>query len=269
MLDKNNQTVESYESADTEETVSKQLANDLAKFLQSSSEPKKFLKSLSNKMGVHEKTLSRILNQENKPHYMTVMKIYRYILSEFDDSKVIQKAPEVIRKYLIFSIPTAVEKDIQYFSSIDKDIQGNPVFAEMYVLAGSGALKKTDIIQRFGKYGIEILEQMLTKKVLAEIRAGEFVLGPNQTNLTPETVLSLGIQLSQSYAKPENGYEMKNHFFGFFAEGLTEAAYQRWVKIDEEAYFKKLELVKDPYNLGSKKAFTFQITETLEPREKK
>lgn len=252
-----------------ETSVSAQVASDLANLLKSTPDPKKLLRSISNKIGVHEKTLTRILNQENKPSYMTVFKIYRYILGEFDDLKVVERAPESIKKYLLNANPLSLESKQHYFSSIDKEIKKNPVFAEVYVLASTGPTKKTDIIQRFGKYGLEILELMIQKNILQEIRTGEYILGSNQTNLSPETVLALGIQFSENYAKPENGYELGLHFMGFFAEGLSDEAYKQWQLIDQEAYFKKVNLAKDPASLGRKRAFTFMITETLENREDK
>ena len=136
-------------------------------------------------------------------------------------------------------------------------------------LAATGAIKKIEIVNRFGKYGLDVLSSMLEKRILSEVRVGEFILGSNQTHLSPESIASLGAQLIQNFAKPDNGYELGLHFMGFFAEGLTEDAYRQWQLIDQEAYFKKVALAKNPLSLGKKRAFTFMITETLENREVK
>ncbi len=252
-----------------EETASQRVAADLSALLNANPNPKKFLKTLANKTNIHEKTLQRILNQENRPSYISVFKIYRYLLSEFDDAKVIERAPEIIKSFLLKANPQSLEKNTFYFSSIDRDIQKNPVFAEIYILASTGPIKKIEIVNRFGKYGIEVLTSMLEKKVVSEVRVGEFILGPNQTHLSPESIASLGAQLIQDFAKPSNGYELGLHFMGFFSEGLTEEAYRQWQLIDQEAYFKKITLAKNPLSLGKKRAFTFMITETLENREVK
>lgn len=248
-------------------SVLEQISSDLSKLVNSNPDSKKFLKTLSQKTDIHLKTLSRILNQENRPNYTTVLKIYRFILGEFDDVKVVEKAPPVIKKYLKDSIPQAMARGIQYSSSVDMEIQKNPVFAEIYILAGTGKITKSEIAARFGKYGLEIVEQMLDKNVLAEIRAGEMILGPNQATITPESILSLGMQLIQSYGKASNSYELELNHMGLYAEGLSETGYQKWISIDMEAIAKKIQLTKNIENLGSKKAFTFMITETLVPKE--
>lgn len=243
------------------------VSNDLASLINHSKNPKSFLKKLSYKLDVHERTLERILNRLNRPSYSTVFKIYRYLLNESDDAKVIENSPSVIKNYLLNANPQRLEKGIQYLSGIDKEIQKNPVFAEIYVLAGTRPLKESEVASRFGTYGLDVLASMSERNILTEKKPGEYVLGPKQTNLSPESVLALGLYMSQSFAKPQQGQEKKLHFMGFLAEGLTEDAYLQWIKIDEDAYNKKLNLSRDPKNLGPKRAFAFSIIETLESKD--
>ena len=244
-------------------SVLEQVSNDISNLINSNSDPKKFIKTLSQRTGVHEKTLIRILNQENRHNYMTVLKIYRFILGEFDDAKVVEKSPPVIKKFLTESIPQTLNRNTRHSSSVDVEIQKNPIFAEIYILAGTGKITKTEIATRFGKYGLEIVDQMLEKNVLVEIRNGEMLLGNNQASITPESILSIGAQLIQTYGKAKNAYEKGLNHMGVYAEGLSESGYKKWLIIDEEAIAKKIQLTKDIENLGTKKAFTFMITETL------
>lgn len=245
-------------------TLSQQVAADLSKILATSKNPKSLLKKISTKINVHEKTLERVLQQLNKPTYATVFKIYRYILNEVEDSKVIENTPDVVKEYLQNANPQQLERGVQYLSSIDDEIQKNPIFAELYILAGSGPLKENDVVTRFGQYGVQVLESMLQRMIIIERKPSEYVLGPMQTNISPDSILRLGIQLTQNYARSDKMHERTHNYVGFLAEGLSEEAYQRWIRIDEQAYQQKLEISRDPNSLGSKKAFTFNIIETLD-----
>ena len=60
-------------------TVLSQLSYDLSETFKVSSDFKKQLKHISEKTGVHIKTLNRLINLENNPTPLTVFKIYKYI----------------------------------------------------------------------------------------------------------------------------------------------------------------------------------------------
>jgi hypothetical protein len=247
--------------------VVEQVSIDLKKILNSSAHFKNKLRMIAEKMEIDKKTLLRISEKGSKPNYITVFKIYRYILNEFDDAKVLLKCPEVIRLYLKNANPQTLEKNVSYTSSIDKELNSNPIFAEIYVLCSTGPLAIGEVEFRFGVYGINLVEKMLKINVLAESRKGEFILGPNQAILKPETIFSIGSHISSSYAKPENGYELDQNLICFYAEGLTEEVYNKWIKIDHEASKKKIELANKSESKGTKRAFTFCVTDTLDLKE--
>lgn len=244
-----------------------QVSIDLKKILKSSANIKNKLRIISEKMEIDKKTLLRLSQKGSKPNYITVFKIYRTLLNEFDDSKVLERCPEVIRLYLKNANPQTLEKNISYTSRIDKELHSNPIFAEIYVLCSTGATLRSEIELRFGIYGINLIEKMLKLNVLAESRKDEYVLGLNQTNIKPETILSIGSHISASYAKPENAYELDQNLLCFYSEGLTDEAYQQWIQIDHEASRRKIELASKSVSKGKKRAFTFCVTDTLDLKE--
>lgn len=246
-----------------------QVATDLNRYLASGRDRRKRLKFLSKKIEVHEKTLQRISARENRPSYITVFKIYRFLLNEPDDVKVLERCPLTVRSYLKNSNPQTLKSDISYSVDFEREMAGNPVMAEIVVLASTGTVKAAVIKKRFGDYGIRIAESLVLKNVLDKISATEYCSGRVSINMTPETIVRLGQQLIATYVKPSGGYDLGQNFMGFFAEGLNEDAYQRWLAIDAEAFAKKVALAKSKSNTGERRAFTFLVTDTLVPREPK
>lgn len=247
-------------------SVAEQVANDLNHYVNSAGDRQKRLTMISKKMGLHLKTLNRICSLENKPSYITVFKIYRFLLNETDDSKVLENCPEVVREYLKKATPQTIEKSIAYTSDAEAEVNNNQVALELVVLCSTGQLNTEDVKDRFGNYGLEIVKKLVTKRLLSEVKFGVYTIGQIQMNMSPETVIKMGLQITSSYAKPENGYEQGNHHHAFYAEGLSEEAYAQWLKIDEEAYLKKVQIAKNPKSFGDIKAYTFNSTDTLEKK---
>lgn len=250
----------------SEDPIQKQVVADLAAHLKLSTDERKKARLISEKTGIHQKTLNRILNLENKPTPATIFKIYRYLTQGQSEDEILKLCPALIKNYLSEHLKLRIEKNLTYLPSYALELQSNPVFGELYVLCSSGSISKEDILKRFGDYGLSLAEEMTNKKVLQQPRAGHYALGQVQIHLTPECILSLGLLTAKTYAKPMMGYEHNKHFMSFIAEGLTESAYLQWVEIDTEAFAKKMELVRNPENLGTKKAFTFTATDTLIPQ---
>lgn len=75
--------------------------------------------------------------------------------------------------------------------------------------------------------------------------------------------------MSRSYLRPDKAYAKGENFLGFYAEGLTEAARQKWLAIDAEAFERKAELAKQPENRGDLLVFTFQATDVVDLKDPK
>jgi hypothetical protein len=224
---------------------------------------KKGFRILSKKMGVHEKTLVRLLNLENKPGYQTVFKIYRVYFNEFNDVKLLTLVPKVVARFLEKSNSQVLESNKIYSNVADIELQKNPIVAELYILAATGPLHFSDVETRFGTYGIELLEKMLSKELLHQVHKDIFVTGMNHPVFNGETIVSVGSVMIAAHAKPGAADILDQNFISFFAEGLSNDAYQKWLQIDQEAYRKKFELCRNPANLGSTRAFTFMISEKI------
>jgi len=232
-------------------------------------DPKKGLRILAKKMGIHEKTLNRILQGENRPGYQTVYKIFRVVFNVYNDAQVLQMAPASVRQFLEKATVQVLSPEKNYTPLADLELQRNPIGTEIFVLAGTGPIRLEQIQERFGAYGLEILGKLKSKGLLEERQKGLFVTGRNHPVFDGEMILAAGSVMTASHAKPQMTDERKQNFVSFYAEGLTTQAYQAWIRADEEAYQKKLAIAREPTNLGSVRVFTFMVTEQIRLSEER
>lgn len=245
------------------DSVSQQVAVDLANLLKNSNQIKNRIRFITEKIGIDKKTLSRLIEQKGRPNYITVLKIYRFILSEYDDSLLMEKVPSCIRDYLKQANPENLKKHTTKSTHVDEELRRNPIYLEIYVLAGTGPITAEEIQQRYGAYGLKIIHSMLQAQVLVRSQKNSLVLGPHQAALSPESFLQLGLALTHSFAKPQNSYELDKNVIAFYAEGLSTAAYQEWLRIDQLAFREKIKIAEQDTAKGDCRAFTFLVTDTF------
>lgn len=248
-------------------SVKEQVAYDLNNFLNYSTDKQKKLNQISKKIDVHLKTLNRISSLENQPNYSTVFKIYRYLLNENDDAKLLERCPEIVQTYLKKANPQNFEKNVAYSAATEFEVAQNGVAIELVVLCSTGAISTSEIKDRFGTYGLELTRKLVAKRILAEIKSDLFSAGSAQMNMSPDTVIKMGLQITASYAKAEDSDVKGKNFHSFYAEGLTEGAYQEWIRIDEEAFLRKVQIAKNTKSLGVLKAYTFNSVDTLNKKD--
>lgn len=240
-----------------------QVSQDLKEKISQFRDPKKGIKILASQMGIHEKTLKRLIECQNKPGYQTLLKIYRVLFQTQKDNEILERSPAIVKMFLMGHQPKPYESQVTYSLDVEKELNRDPVFAEIYLLAATGGVTREFIIFQFGQYGDRLLQKMIDQKVLINQDKYKFVLGPNQATLGPDTLKHLGQLCIEHYLKPENGDLSGENFHAFFAESLNEEAYNEWLKIDEEAFKKKIQLANRPGSQGHRRVFTFIATDTI------
>ncbi len=243
--------------------AAERVSQDLNIYLEQGENPKRRLKHMAKRIEIHEKTLSRICNRENKPTYATVFKIYRFLLGEEDDAKLLERLPEEVSEFVRRANPQTLERGATYSCDLDREIRTNPILGEIYILCATGPVKLSQIRARFGEYGLKVVERLVAKEALEYFGRGEICQGRAQVNMSPETTAGVARHLLQEHLKPENCYETGNNYMGFYAEGLNDETLQKWLAIDAEATAKKVALARDPANHGSLRVFTFGATELM------
>lgn len=258
------------QTENSDSALRQQVANDLKQKLAEFKDPKKGFKIMSAYMGIHEKTLKRLMDCQNRPGYQTMFKIYRALYNVDSNNEVIAKAPEIIGKFLSQSYPDSknMQTGVSYKINIEEELRKDPIFCEIYFLCVTGEVTKEYIGFQYGSYGLDVLEKMLEQKVVVSIRNNVFSIGPRQASLDPESMQRIGIHLAKQFFKPENTDQTGENFASLMAYGLTEEAYDQWLKVDEEAAAKKLEIGQNPENQGTYKAFSFSVVDTLAQRNR-
>jgi len=240
-----------------------QVARDLQEKVDEYTDPKKGMKALAILMGIHEKTLKRLISCENRPGYQTLFKIYRTIYHTNNDTQVISLAPKIVKEFLLKTHPKGMSEAIQYTLDIERELRKDPVFSEIYLLCGTGGTTREYVAYNFGRYGERVFEKMIDQEVITPVDKFHYKLGKNQAPLNVETLLSMGIQLTERYFKSRNTDNMGDNYISFFAEGINAETYQKWLEIDKEAFQKKIALANKSENKGDIKTFTFGVTETM------
>lgn len=245
-----------------------QVASDIELYLSNSKDHKKGLKLLSKRSEIHEKTLARILAKENKPGYITLYKLYRQLLNTESDTDVVNLAPKTVSDFLKRKNPKNLHQGIEFSPSIARELLTDRAWSEIYFIAGAGKVTRDEVKDLYGAYGIQTLEKMKAAKVLEEVSENIFVLGKVQTNLTSELLKTVGIRLTDTFFNPEMTDEAGENHIALFSEGLSQATYNAWLKIDEEAFRQKIALTKVDGATGNIRAFTFMVIDKLKTGKK-
>lgn len=243
-----------------------QISSDLSKEVNASQNIRNKLRIMSEKTGIHTKTLNRILNKENKPTYFTTLKIYRYIYKTENDDLVFEQMPKSVLNFLKKGLRFTADKKNINNSVFENRLKTDPVFAEIYLLSSSGVIAKDEIIRKFGELGISTAEEMAFNKILQKPNTISYTLGPSQIQLSPESILHLGLISAKNYSKPQKAYEHDQNIMTFLSESLSEEGFRIWIKADTEAYLKKIEVMKNSSLHGSIKVFSFNVSDTLTKR---
>ncbi|MBC97281.1 MAG: hypothetical protein CME63_06000 [Halobacteriovoraceae bacterium] len=251
------------EKTDSNMELRIQVSEDLQNKLSEYNDPKKGIKALALLMGIHEKTLKRLISCENRPGYQTLFKIYRTIYHTNNDTQVINLAPPIVKEFLLKTHPKGLSETVQYTLDVERELRKDPVFCEIYLLCGTGGTTREYIAFNYGRYGERVFEKMIDQEVISPVDKFRYELGKNQAPLNVETLVAMGIQLTERYFKPSNTDELGDNYISFFAEGINAETYQKWLEIDKEAFQKKIALANNAENKGDIKSFCFSITETM------
>lgn len=241
------------------EIIARDLNNSLSQF----NDPKKGIRLISRKTNLHEKTLSRILAKETKPSYQTIFKIYKYILQIDNDNDLLNRVDPALKKHLVKSIPQVIEDNQEYTNEVDKLLIQNTIWGEIYLLASTGNISLDEIKERTGLLGLKAVLEMLELNILTETQLKRFTLGGRRASFIPETIIKLGAHLISNYSKTSNGDEKNRNFQGLYVEGLDRETYMKWLEIDIEAFYKKVELANNIKNHGDYRAFTYMTTDLM------
>lgn len=221
------------------------------------------LRKLSEKSGLHQRTLKRLLSQENRAGYQTLIRLYTCLLESGAKGLALETLPERVAQEIKAKAPESNDRVAAYNEEANREMLYDKVFAEIYCLASMSPVTRELVRLRYGMSGLETLERMTRLRALRPIGESAYTTGEVEIEFTPELVKRLGLNLAQKYGKTKDAELAGSNVMSFYAEGLSQEGYQAWLKIDEEAFYKKLQITKKEGMLGNIKAFTFMATDTM------
>lgn len=186
-------------------SLNQQVSGDIEAYLQRFKDPRKGLNMLASKAKIHIKTLTRLRDQSHSPNYQTLYKLYSCLLDARDLSVLLEKAPATVREKMERTDPQLRSSPLhRYHFDVEMDLQKDPCFAELYVLSETRPFDRSYVQQRFGSYGLGVLERMLEMNIVRPLGNGLFGQGEVRAPFSAESIKAVGLKLTERFAKPGN-----------------------------------------------------------------
>jgi hypothetical protein len=246
-----------------DESLKEQVSLDLRSKYNEYSNNKIALNHMSRQMGIHEKTLKRLIAKQNRPGHQTLLKIYRCLLQTNNDNDVLENSPRIVREKIKENYTPNHFTQTVYTQDLTQEFVSDKCMMEIYIQVGSGGVSLECIQFKFGEYGVNCLKKLLAHKAIVLDSKGLYQPGEVQMSFNSEQIKQVGLHLSTRYTKPQKTDELGQNFLGFYCEGLNETGYREWIKIDEQAYAAKKKLAAQESNRGDIKAFCYTTTDTM------
>jgi transcriptional regulator with XRE-family HTH domain len=247
----------------TKISVLEQVCLDTALYLDKFANKNLGIKTLARKTSLSERTIQRILSQKNNPTFQTLYSLYMEFLDAPSEVYVYENCPQVIKNELEGKNPNQLREkksiDCNFFALIKK----HPLMAEIYIMAALAPIDKNSISFRYGQYGVELLEEMSKLGIIDEVSKSIFILSSSAPEMTSQIVKHFGLHFVERFSKPENTNLKGENMMSFYCEKLNEEGLNQWLKIDREAFYKKVEISKNNIYKGHIDVFSFNAIDTM------
>jgi hypothetical protein len=243
--------------------LSEQVAFDILHFFNQFPNKNFAKKYLSRETGLNIKTIKRILAKTNKPTYQTLFRLYSVMFAENDYHKLLEICPKIVCDQIVKFSPSKTVTNCEQVDEFLSLVRKDSLMSELYVLAGTGPISRSVVGFRYGQYGIELLDKLLEKKYIYEVRNETYTLSPTAPNLDTESLKHLGEYFVSKFSKPKDAEVSSQNTISFYAEGLNEKGRKAWLAIDTELFYRKLEVANNPEFKGDHKMFTFTATDSI------
>lgn len=225
------------------------------------------IKYLADQSKLSSKTIKRILEKTSRPSYQSLFKIYRVIHNTTDENEIIKKVSCRVAKVLKKSNPVNLKKYSDDQINLFQIFKENPLAGEIFLLAGSQNLSLNTIAYRYGQLGVETLEELIKHKVIIEIDSKQYTLNSNLPRLDGKVLKELGLRMIKRFSDPSLCDEEGENIIALYAEALNQEGIAQWLRIDTEAFHKKIKIAKQSKYQGHIPYFTFQASDQLNSRK--
>lgn len=242
------------------------VANDLGTKLKEYSSDSEGLNQLSTVMDISKRTLQRVLKSETKPTFHTLYKIYRFLLNTENETELLQKMPNAVKAEVLRCNPNLSLyplNEFNFLESIEEKIISDYCFRYIYVQTTSTTVHKESIIYKFGEHGLNVLNEMESTGVIKLISTTEYAHGSNRTRLSGKSLKLVNSDLLQSFFSENKCSTPGENYITFLSHALNEEGYNEWLKVDFEAYKKKMAIATNSMFQGKIPAWNITATDTF------
>jgi hypothetical protein len=243
--------------------IADQVAIDIADYISKFANKSFGLRILASESELNEKTLKRLLAKKNNPTYQTLFRLYMVFLDTRNEETVILKAPTLISDELKKFNPKDLRKKVKKEYDFAEMIYREPVLGELFVLAGTGSLHGNTIAFKYGQYGMDLLKKLEDLDIVKEVDKNTYGLTPDGPTLDGKVLKNLGLRFIERFSKPDNTHLAGESMLSFYAESLNQEGITEWLRLDEENFYKKIQVAKKSKYKGSFPAFTFNATDKI------
>jgi hypothetical protein len=238
----------------------KQVNHDVQKELSRFNNQKIGMRMLSTSMGLHTKTLDRLMINQHKPSYQTLIKIYSYIYKQPQIPLLIEMVPGSVKAEILRLSPNRPEILISNDLATDY-LKKNDIALLIYAHCGSGAISRKAVTKRFGDYGIKCLEELIRLDLIEEGPKDHYKIGKCQIHLDPQLLKKLSVLFIETQFRPENSELRTENYLGFLTESISEEAYQKILLLERAHFEEKIKIIDNPKNRGEVMFFSATFTD--------
>jgi len=220
---------------------------------------------LSDKIGIHSKTIKRILQGSHSPSYKTVLKIYRYLTGSMNDRDTVMAMPQILSDFIANNNENfKLSKGETNFSvEVDYLLENDSIFRYIYLETASGTIHKSKVGYECGQLGLKVLQKMVDLDVIIEVQPEVYASSKNRASLRTETIHDLGKFLIDNKFNTEKCKTLGENFCSLYIDGVSKEAYNELLTVDWEAKERKKNILMNQKNKGSIKYWSVIFTDTL------
>ncbi len=217
------------------------------------------MRIIAEKTSISEKTYQRIIDKSTIPHLSTVERFYRYFFEMIREDQQTAEHQQV--KRLLKT--EALQPDLKFNHQLEKMLEENKVLREIFLYSRTGIITRQFIKDEFGKYGLEIVDLLLTHHILIEKDKGLYAAGNFSIAKTNKAVKKMVEELISDNLDPEKLSELGNNKAFYAVEGIDSASKHELLKLMDEYQLKLMNFMFHQARPGEHRMFVAAAADQL------
>lgn len=217
------------------------------------------LRILADKTQISEKTYRRILDKSTIPHLSTVERFYRHFFDTVKDDQLENRHREV--KSILGKESTI--PGVTYNHQLEGMFEENKVLREIFIYSRTGLITKQFVKDEFGKYGLEIVDLLLSNNVLIEIEKGVYAAGSLSISKTTKAIKKIVVELIEDNLDSDKLSELGHNKAFYAIEGIDAESKNQLLQLMDEYQEKLMSFILRDAKPGNHRMFVAAAADEL------